>query len=104
MGFRKKTSGLIVIVEGRVQRVLSDNLIGSRHQRFILRVSTGETLLIAHNIDIAPRIEDLEVESEITVKGEYEWNELGGLIHWTHTSEDDQHEPGWILYRGITYD
>ena len=40
--------------EGLVTRILSDDLDGSRHQRFILQISQKLTVLIAHNIDIAP--------------------------------------------------
>ncbi|QOY51204.1 DUF3465 domain-containing protein [Candidatus Sulfurimonas baltica] len=40
---------------GDVIRVLSDDNTGSRHQRFIIRLSSGQTLLIAHNIDLAPK-------------------------------------------------
>lgn len=104
MGFRKKTTDQIVTVEGLVHRVLSDDVIGSQHQRFILKLPSGETLLVAHNLDIAPRIVGLETDSLIAVKGEYEWNELGGLIHWTHKSEDDGHEAGWVRYRDYIYD
>lgn len=43
-------------VTGTVQRLLSDDDEGSRHQRFILRLAEGRTLLIAHNIDLAPRL------------------------------------------------
>lgn len=39
---------------GRVLRVLADDNDGSRHQRFILALASGRTLLIAHNIDLAP--------------------------------------------------
>lgn len=43
--------------EGVVDRALSDDNDGSRHQRFILRLASGQTLLIAHNIDISLRIQ-----------------------------------------------
>jgi hypothetical protein len=40
--------------QGTVITVLTDDNDGSRHQRFILKLRSGQTLLIAHNIDIAP--------------------------------------------------
>ena len=41
---------------GVVINILSDDNEGDRHQRFILRLPSGNTILIAHNIDRAPRI------------------------------------------------
>src|SRR3954452_22381734 len=44
---------------GTVIRILPDDDTGDRHQRFLLRLQSGATLLVAHNIDIAPRVEPL---------------------------------------------
>ena len=32
-----------------------------------------------------------------------EWNEQGGIIHWTHHDPDGRHLPGWIKHNGRTY-
>ena len=40
-------------------RTLGDDSMGDRHQRFVLELDSGQTLLIAHNIDIASRVESL---------------------------------------------
>ena len=39
--------------QGRISRVLRDDNEGSRHQKFILELDDGHTVLIAHNIDLA---------------------------------------------------
>jgi len=52
---QKQTSNVQVEGEGVVTRLLADDLSGSTHQRFIVRLKSGQTVLIAHNIDIAPR-------------------------------------------------
>lgn len=54
-------------------RVLADDLDGSRHQRFIVELSSGQTLLISHNIDVAPRIDGLNVGDSVRFNGEYVW-------------------------------
>src|SRR4029453_1383495 len=82
--FDQQESDLQVEGTGTVTRLLWDDNDGSRHQRFIVELKTGQTLLIAHNIDLAPRIISLEVGDEVGFFGEYEWNEKGGTIHWTH--------------------
>jgi len=88
---------------GRVLRLLSDDNEGFRHQRFILEQDSGRTLLVAHNIDIAPRVEDLYDGAPLTIYGEYAWNDLGGLIHWTHKDPLKEHEDGWIEFKGERY-
>jgi hypothetical protein len=56
---------------------------GSRHQRFILELGSGQTLLVAHNIDLAPRLPALAVGETVDFNGVYEWTPEGGVIHWT---------------------
>lgn len=90
--------------EGTVDRVLKDDNAGGRHQRFIVRLASGQTLLIAHNIDVASRVEDLGVGDPVEFRGVYEWSEEGGTIHWTHHDPDGQHEPGWVRHNGRTYE
>ena len=88
---------------GTLTRVLADDLQGSRHQRFVVRLSQGQTLLIAYNIDLAPRIEGLRPGRPIEFAGEYEWNPQGGVVHWTHRDPEGRHAAGWIHYEGHTY-
>jgi hypothetical protein len=100
--FESKRSGEMVEVAGQVQTVLADDNEGSRHQRFIMRLPTGRTLLVAHNIDLAPRV-PLRKGDRLRVFGEYEWNERGGLLHWTHHDPDGGHAEGWIDFDGTRY-
>jgi hypothetical protein len=95
-----------VQVEGRgiVERVLADDNDGSRHQRFILRLAHGQTVLVAHNIDLAPRIEGLRIGDEVRFYGEYEWNPQGGVLHWTHHDPKGIHPGGWLEHRGKRYE
>jgi cold shock CspA family protein len=89
--------------EGVVVRVLSDDNVGSRHQRFILRLASGQTLLIAHNIDIASRIETLSSGDRVEFHGQYESNPEGGVIHWTHHDPAGNHVSGWLKHNGMVY-
>lgn len=88
---------------GVVDRILSDDNDGSRHQRFILRLPSGQTLLVAHNIDLVPRIANLASGDTVEFNGEYEWNEKGGVIHWTHKDPARQHEAGWLKHDGQVF-
>jgi len=89
--------------EGTIVRILADDREGDTHQRFILRLSSGQTLLVAHNIDIAPRIEDIQVGDRVAFRGVYECSEEGGTIHWTHRDPDGTHLAGWLRHGGRTY-
>lgn len=98
-----RQSGSQVTVSGVVVRTLTDDRDGSRHQRFIIRLNSGETLLIAHNIDLAPRLDGLAVGETVRVSGEYAWNPRGGTLHWTHRDPRGRHVPGYIEWRGRRY-
>ena len=86
-----------------VEAILPDDNEGSRHQRFIIRLASGNTVLVVHNIDLAPRIDSLREGDRVLVKGEYEWNDRGGLIHWTHHDPRNRHEGSWIDHSGFRY-
>lgn len=101
--FTNGASNIQVEGEGTVIRVLPDDLDGPRHQRFIVQLESGQTVLIAHNIDIAPRINGLEVGDGVSFNGEYVWNAKGGVIHWTHHDPQGRHVAGWVKHNGKTY-
>lgn len=101
--FNHKKSGATVETGGIVQSLLKDDEIGTRHQKFILKLATDQTLLISHNIDSAPRIPNLRVGDEIIFRGKYEWNEQGGIIHWTHYDPKNAKARGWIVHDGKKY-
>ena len=101
--FASGTSNIQVEGEGTVIRVLPDDMNGSRHQRFILELASGQTLLLTHNIDLAPRITALEVGDSVRFSGEYIWNAKGGVIHWTHHDPKGRHIAGWLVHNGRTY-
>lgn len=101
--FENRKSDVQVRGQGEVIKVLSDDNDGSRHQRFILRISPDITVLVAHNIDLAPRISGLVEGDKVEFYGEYEWNERGGVIHWTHHDPQGRHAGGWLKHRGEMY-
>ncbi len=102
--FENRRSDIQVKGEGRVTRLLPDDNEGSRHQKFILRLASGQSVLIAHNIDLAPRIPDLRKGDTVAFFGEYEWNARGGVIHWTHHDPAGRHVGGWLKHSGRIYE
>lgn len=101
--FENRRSNVQVQGSGHVTKILPDDNSGSRHQRFIVRVASGQTVLVAHNIDLASRVAGLQAGDPIEFSGEYEWNERGGVVHWTHRDPQHGHVDGWIKHNGHTY-
>lgn len=100
--FNKADTGSWIEFRGVVVRLLSNDNDGSRHQRFILDVGNSETLLIAHNIDLADRV-PVGIGDRVQVRGMYEWNDLGGLVHWTHHDPQGIEDGGYVRYRRREY-
>jgi hypothetical protein len=101
--YEQQLSNLQVQGEGEVIKVLQDDTQGRRHQRFLLKLASGQTILIAHNVDLAPRIASLRAGDRVAFHGEYEWNDKGGVIHWTHHDPDGRHTGGWLEHNGRRY-
>ena len=101
--YRNKLSNVQVRGEGTVVRLLEDDNEGSRHQRFIVRLANQQTVLIAHNIDLASRVNSLKKGDSIEFYGEYEWNDKGGVVHWTHKDPNNKHPHGYLKYVGLKY-
>lgn len=79
----------------KLRKELKDDTYGDRHQRFLVERAGLPTLLVAHNIDLAPRA-PLSRDITIYIKGRYEWNDKGGVIHWTHHDPQRREPGGWL--------
>ena len=69
----------------------------------IQRAGVHISATIAHNIDLAPRVDGLSVGDSLSFHGEYVWNSKGGIVHWTHRDPGKNHPDGWLKYRGQIY-
>jgi len=101
--FENQESDIQVKGAGTVLKTLPDDNQGTRHQRFILKLSSGQTLLVAHNIDLADKIKGLKKGDKVGFYGEYEWSEQGGVLHWTHHDPAGRHTDGWLEHNGSVY-
>lgn len=101
--YKNKESNVQVKSSGKVIHILKDDNQGSRHQKFILKLKSGTTILIAHNIDLAPRINSLLIGDTVQFYGEYEWSNKGGVVHWTHRDPSNYHVHGWLKHKGSMY-
>ena len=97
-------SDVQVQASGTIVKVLPDDTKGSQHQRLLVKIPTGQVILIAHNIDLAPRVDNPKEGETIEFYGEFEWNNKGGVVHWTHHDPRGKHASGWLKYHGQTYE
>ncbi len=109
--FKHKKSDIFVEGAGVVKKLLADDNKGSRHQKFLVSISPEQTLLFAHNIDLAPRVENLQIGDAVTFRGEYVYNPKGGVMHWTHKNPQGEisasqggNKVGWIIHNGQKYE
>lgn len=101
--FERKQSDVFVEGRGTVKKLLPDDNKGARHQKFLVTISDQQTLLFAHNIDLAERIDTIAVGDEIQFRGEYVYNPKGGVMHWMHRDPQGRQTGGWIQHHGKTY-
>lgn len=101
--YEQRQSNVQVQGSGRVKAILRDDNDGSRHQKFILILKNGLSILVAHNIDLAPKISNLNKGDIVEFYGEYEYNPKGGVLHWTHHDPQGRHESGWLKHDGQIY-
>ncbi|MBE7214479.1 DUF3465 domain-containing protein [Shewanella benthica] len=101
--YESQKSNVQVKGKGTVIRILTDDNNGSRHQKFILKLALDQTILIAHNIDLAPRVSSIAQGDLVQFYGVYEWNNKGGVVHWTHRDPNNNHINGWLKHKGHVY-
>lgn len=96
------SSGVWVEGQGEVRRTMRDDLRGRQHQRIVLELADGGTLLIAHNTQLGGRA-PAEMGATIRFRGRYEWNQRGGVVHWTHRDPRGGNG-GWLEVDGRRYE
>ena len=101
--YNSKASEIHVKITGSIIALLPDDKRGIRHQQFLIELHSGQTLLVAHNIDLSTKIRALRTGKKIKVSGEYIWSKEGGIIHYTHIDPSTGRRYGWIRYRGRVY-
>lgn len=100
--YGKADSGAWIEGSGIVRRLLPDDREDSRHQRFVLDLRNGQTILVTHNIDLAQRV-PLGMGDRVRFRGMYEYNDEGGLLHWTHHDPLGVEQGGFIRFRSKTH-
>jgi hypothetical protein len=101
--FYDKQSDLMVEVTGEVVRVVRPVKGNEGHQEFQLRLPNGQLLLVVRNTRAGDRV-PLEASDQVTVRGNYRWSELGGVIHGAQRDYSLGRMHGWVELDGKKYD
>ncbi len=103
--FARRQSDTIVEAAGTIVKILPDDLYdedgSGQHQQFLVDMPGDVTVKIAHNLKFGHV--PVREGDRVRFKGEYEWNDRGGCIHWTHHDPKKWREDGWIEYGGKRY-
>lgn len=94
-----------VLASGTVVAMLGERAGPSgTHEGFLLRLDGGCDILlrVEMNTDLAGPV-PLHRREHIEVKGQYETDATGGVIHWTHRDPRGRHVAGYILAGGKSY-
>jgi hypothetical protein len=110
--FKNKQSDVIVQASGTIVKILPDETDTSdgsgMHQKFLVELMPAGpredpiTIKIAHNFKFG-RVPAKEGDT-VSFKGEYEWTEYGGTVHWTHHDPRGVHADGFIELDGKRYE
>ena len=106
--WRAGRSGVEVQATGSVARVLGKRTGPSGpHEGFLLHLTGagghGLTVRVESNLDIIGTLPVVDGEPA-TVRGEYEYDQRGGVIHWTHHDPMGRHANGFVEIGGRRYE
>lgn len=107
IAFARKLHNVPVSAAGKVVKLLADDTDASPHQKFIIEIHSGHTILISHNLLRAYRV-PVKIGDRVEIHGTYIWNRYGGLLHNTHHYNNEclgphceAHDDGYINFVGI---
>ena len=106
--FARKMHNVPLTAIGKVIKILPDDTDATPHQKFVLELHAGHTVLVANSLLRAYRV-PVKIGDRVEVHGTYVWNRYGGLVHNTHHYSDkecvgsycEHHEDGYINFVGI---
>jgi hypothetical protein len=101
---RQQRSGVEVIADGTVAYVPTYAAPSGEHEGFFIRLRSGcaATLRVETNTAFTGPI-PLRVGERVIVKGEFDYDADGGVIHWTHRAFGSHHASGYVEAGGRFY-
>jgi hypothetical protein len=97
-----KSLNFVEVKNVTVTKLLPDDNSGLRHQKWIVALANGSSIMGVYNIDMGERI-PLKVGDVINMGGQYIWENGGGLLHWLHADPQGRRPDGYVEVNGVRY-
>lgn len=85
-----------------VTKLLPDDRSGLKHQKWVVRLSSGQQMEAVYNLDMCPRVQ-LSVGDVIAMGGQFVWTKKGPLLHWLHHDPRGNRPDGYVYVNGKYY-
>lgn len=85
-----------------VSKVMEDDTLGKPHQRWYVRLSSGDEVFCVYNLDMGKRV-PLKLGDVISMGGEFKWTSRGALLHWLHHDPRNNRPDGFVEVGGTRY-
>lgn len=85
-----------------VVQLLPDDTSGLQHQKWVVRLSNGETMQAVYNSDMCERV-PLKVGDTVAMGGQFIWTNQGALLHWLHYDPKRNRPDGYVELNGKVY-
>lgn len=85
-----------------VTKVLPDDEDGRKHQKWVVRLSNGNTMQAVYNSDMCPEV-PVKVGDVIAMGGMFLWTNSGPMLHWLHHDPRGNRPDGYVYVNGKYY-
>jgi hypothetical protein len=92
-----------VEAEGEVVMLIVPEASSSGCQKFVIKLAAGDLMLVTHNIEKAPPVEDLKLGDTVAFAGEYRHGLNGDEVTKTYADPTGAGQSGWIRHNGRVY-
>ncbi|NUN05797.1 MAG: DUF3465 domain-containing protein [Bdellovibrio sp.] len=85
-----------------VTKVLPNDEDGRKHQKWMVRLSNGNTMQAVYNSDMCPEV-PVKVGDVIAMGGMFLWTNSGPMLHWLHHDPRGNRPDGYVYVNGKYY-
>lgn len=93
-----EATGMLVV------ETLPDDRQGLQHQKFVVQLTSGATMLAVYNLDMEGcTYIPVKKGDRVAMGGEFKWTSQGALLHWLHYDPSQRRPDGYVQLNGVDY-